>query len=198
MNTEDSEFERIAEEAKRRAAQKPSMTKDEALKMALGFIERVNQDGWILADFEPQMYSTIAALKEALAQPEGCQCPACKVTPHASDCAVHNEPAYPKGVCNCRAQPEQEPVAYDKTEMNCFVQDLYDKKMQEGKQGHYETMFHVFHQAIKRIQPQRPWQGLADEEIKALASWRPSYDQMPALMVLAKDIQNSLKERNNG
>ena len=46
------------------------MTKDEALKLALGFIERVNQDGWILADFEPQMYSTIAALKEALAQPE--------------------------------------------------------------------------------------------------------------------------------
>ena len=47
------------------------------------------------------------------------------------------------------AQPEQEPVAYDKTEMNCFVQDLYDKKMQEGKHGHYETMFHVVHQAIK-------------------------------------------------
>ena len=47
------------------------------------------------------------------------------------------------------AQPEQEPVAYDKTEMNCFVQDLYDKKMLEGKHGHYETMFHVVHQAIK-------------------------------------------------
>ena len=46
-------------------------------------------------------------------------------------------------------QPEQEPVAYDKTEMNCFVQDLYDKKMLEGKHGHYETMFHVVHQAIK-------------------------------------------------
>ena len=48
------------------------------------------------------------------------------------------------------AQSEQEPVAYDKTEMNCFVQDLYDKKMQEGKHGHYETMFHVVHQAIKK------------------------------------------------
>ena len=85
----------------------------------------------------------------ALAQPEQCQCPNCRVTLHASDCAVHNEPAYPKGACNCGAQPEQEPVAYDKTEMNCFVQDLYDKKMLEGKHGHYETMFHVVHQAIK-------------------------------------------------
>ena len=51
------------------------------------------------------------------------------------------------------SQPEQEPVAYDKTEMNGFVQDLYDKKMQEGRHGHYETMFHVVHQAIKRATP---------------------------------------------
>ena len=44
------------------------MDKDEALKLALEFIERVNRDGWILADFEPEMYSTITAIKEALAQ----------------------------------------------------------------------------------------------------------------------------------
>ena len=46
------------------------MTKDEALKLALDFIERVNKDGWILADFEPEMYAAITAIKEALAQPE--------------------------------------------------------------------------------------------------------------------------------
>ena len=46
------------------------MTKDEALKLALEFIERVNKDGWILADFEPQMYQAITAIKDALAQPE--------------------------------------------------------------------------------------------------------------------------------
>jgi hypothetical protein len=40
----------------------------EALKLALEFIERVNKDGWILADFEPEMYATITAIKEALAQ----------------------------------------------------------------------------------------------------------------------------------
>jgi hypothetical protein len=32
----------------------------------------------------------------------GCQCDACKEVKHDSDCAVHNEPAYPKGKCNCR------------------------------------------------------------------------------------------------
>jgi hypothetical protein len=47
----------------------------------------------------------------------------------------------------------QEPVAYNKTEVNGFVQDLYDKKMQEGKHGHYETMFHCVHQAIAKVTP---------------------------------------------
>ena len=42
----------------------------QALELGLEFIERVNKDGWILADFEPQMYETITAIKEALAQPE--------------------------------------------------------------------------------------------------------------------------------
>ena len=62
------------------------------------------------------------------------------------------------------AQPEQEPVAYGKTELNCFAQDLYDQKMQEGKHGHYETMFHVVHQAIKRTTPPQR-KPLTDEEI---------------------------------
>jgi len=44
------------------------MTKDKALEMALKFIERVNRDGWILEDFEPQMYACINAIKEALTQ----------------------------------------------------------------------------------------------------------------------------------
>jgi hypothetical protein len=43
----------------------------------------------------------------------------------------------------------------------------------------------------------REWVGLTDEEIKALSSWWPSYDQMPALMTLARDIENTLKEKNN-
>ena len=42
------------------------MSKDEALNLALKFIERVNKDGWILADFEPDMYATLDAIKEAL------------------------------------------------------------------------------------------------------------------------------------
>jgi len=55
------------------------MTKDEALQMALELIERVNQDGWVLADFEPEMYACIAAIKEALSQPVKGLCAECGV-----------------------------------------------------------------------------------------------------------------------
>lgn len=51
------------------------MTDREAMKQALDFIERVNKDGWMLADFESQMYAILAALREALAQPAPVQEP---------------------------------------------------------------------------------------------------------------------------
>lgn len=44
-----------------------------------------------------------------------------------------------------------EPVACDKTDLNAFVQNLYDVKMREGKHGHYETMFYVVQQTIKHV-----------------------------------------------
>ena len=52
-----------------------------------------------------------------------------------------------------RQAAQQALEAYDKTAMNSFVQNLYDEKMQEGKHGHYETMFHVVHEAVKRFAP---------------------------------------------
>ena len=59
-----------------------------------------------------QMQSSVDKAVNRMAQPEQCQCPNCRVTLHASDCAVHNEPAYPKGACNCGEQPKNEPVAW--------------------------------------------------------------------------------------
>ena len=44
-----------------------------------------------------------------------------------------------------------QPVAqYDKTEMNAFVTDLYQRKITTGQHGFYETLFHVVHKAIER------------------------------------------------
>jgi hypothetical protein len=93
------------------------------------------------------------------------------------------------------AQPEQEPVAYDKTEMNGFVQDLYDKKMQEGKHGHYETMFHVVYQAIKRVSPpalpQRTWVGLTDREFEEVTHGMEDLEDCWIA------IEAKLKQKNN-
>jgi len=70
-----------------------------------------------------------------------------------------DDPAGMKDLCvamdalRTALEQQAEPVAYDKTAMNSFVIDLYDSKMKEGKHGHYESMFHVVHQAIKRFAP---------------------------------------------
>ena len=44
------------------------MNKDEAMQQALELIERLNKHGWILADFEAEVYAAITALKAALEQ----------------------------------------------------------------------------------------------------------------------------------
>ncbi len=61
---------------------------------------------------------------------------------------------------------QRKPLTYDKTELNCFAQDLYDQKMREGKHGHYESMFHVIHQCVKKVaSPPAQRKPLTDEEI---------------------------------
>ena len=89
---------------------------------------------------------------------------------------------------------EQEPVAYDKTEMNGFVQDLYDKKMQEGRHGHYETMFHVVHQAIKRATPPQRT-PLTEDEIEELFQTASDADEEVHIR-FARAIESKLKEFN--
>lgn len=91
-----------------------SNTSKEALQQALEALDHNSLFTNLMPGYDGRIiekaYKAInKALAEQPAQPEGCQCPACKVTPHTSDCAVHNEPAYPKGGCNCGAQPEHEP-----------------------------------------------------------------------------------------
>ena len=41
------------------------------------------------------------SLIEVIDKSQGCNCERCDIRPHASDCAVHNMPAYPNGPCDC-------------------------------------------------------------------------------------------------
>lgn len=82
------------------------MTKDEALKLALKALrQRAPLNSIEAIEFDNKINQAITAIKEALSS---CQCQECKVVLHASDCAVHNEPAYPKGECDCGAQSAQQ------------------------------------------------------------------------------------------
>lgn len=140
--------------------------KDEALRLALEALGHFEKAG--LATLKT--IHAITAIREALAeqpaqQPEPCQCPECQVTPHASDCAVHNEPAYPNGACNCRAQPEQEPVAWRNAALR-VGEDLCSV----GPFGYYDmTAEQWLDWALSVVTvhtppPQHTWQGLTDEE----------------------------------
>lgn len=74
----------------------------EDLKLALEALE--DSEDHLAKPYSTDARRAIAAIKAALAQ-EQCQCPECQIKPHTSDCAVHSEPAYPRGGCNCGAQP---------------------------------------------------------------------------------------------
>jgi hypothetical protein len=110
------------------------------------------QDAWKFHRVEDNAKQAITALREALAQPVQEQPVSCRFCHSEKGCWAWQ--CYKCGEIDDVQQPPplpvQEPVAYDKTEMNSFVIDLYDEKMKEGKHGHYETLFHCVHQAIKR------------------------------------------------
>ena len=100
---------------------------------------------------------------------EQCQCPECQIKPHASDCAVHSEPAYPKGKCDCGAQPEQEP------KIGCVNHDCDQCKAQpEQEPVAWMDKYGEIYKDVPKVlstdkplytsPPQRPWVGLTEEE----------------------------------
>lgn len=175
------------------------MTKDEALKLALEFIERVNKDGWILADFEPQMYEAITVIKAALAQPEQepvahppCKGMNCGITrtdqEHSIECQAEHAAAIAGGQF---VKPEQEPKCGAIIEV--FGKDwrLEYMSLPVGKHKLYTQQY------TYTTPPQRTLVGLTDEERNNL--WRevvgwgdPSHDDED----LMKTIEAKLKEKN--
>ena len=137
--------------------------------------------------------------KDALTQSESCQCSACKVTPHASDCAVHSEPAYPKGKCDCGAQPEQEPVVWMYQDKS--THEVRFQKHMRGFVDHgatYETPLYT-------APPQRTWVGLTDEEVIGIGNASSLKAKLTSTGIIihpdgiknfAQTIEAKLKEKN--
>ena len=139
------------------------MTKDEALKLALSALNEVRQETFRLMKdsqtlySEKKMWEAIYTIKKVLAQPE--QEPVAWGVFEGNLHDMFFSPSEAQEMADLKGThaevrplyttPPQRKPQYDKTKMNCFVQDLYDKKIQEGKHGQYEAMFHVVHRAIE-------------------------------------------------
>jgi len=151
------------------------MTK-EVMQQALECIERLNQHGWILADFEDEVYAAINALREALAQ----------------DKLRGLENLMEESITALKAaleQPEQEPVAY-----------------YHPRSGFYWAKpTSIFAPTVVDVPPvplyvkwraaQRPWQGLDEDDIRGLYGKDLKYRDGD-YMRYAKAIVAKLKERN--
>lgn len=128
--------------------------------------------------------------KEVLAQPEQ------EPVAHWSDCAVHSEPAYPKGECDCggfAAPPqrtEQEPVAWMHVQGNYkepSFRGLADDEVERGWEQY----------PLYNTPPQRTWVGLTDEEIQECYSEAYKIVQGRQLEIaFYKTIEAKLKQKN--
>ena len=116
----------------------------------------------------------IEALRTALAQPE-----------HSSDCAVHNEPAYPAGECDCGLVSGI--VAWaDAFDIGREGHDFWVSRQQPAKDG-----------VPLYTNQQREWVGLTDDEIEKC--WNdliatPDFSRL----TVTRAVETKLKEKNSG
>ena len=141
------------------------MNDKELLQQALKILELIRSEGktTVVGD------AVMQAIRARLSAPK-----------HWSDCAVHSEPAYPAGECDCGLVP----VAWaDKHDIEREGHDFYVNRQQPAKNG----------VPLYTAQPQREWQGLTDEEIMDLcaAQWASHPIEV------ARIIEAKLKEKNN-
>ena len=103
----------------------------------------------------------------ALAQPEQ------EPVAHWSDCAVHSEPAYPKGECDC---------GYDAGVQWQKSQQALDKKADNARE------------LGLNYEPQRTWVGLTESERRLINfQWQDGNGTAPEIIDL---VEAKLKEKN--
>ena len=146
------------------------MTDRELMQMALDALMRLEQDTFHPAKVFPYR-PAIIALRARLAQPEQ----------RSGDCLL-------TGVCASeghrieKAQPEPEPVAW-KYETPDYVSLQWEPTRGDWRDGTWTPLY--------TAPPQRPWQGLTDEEAEHIYA---EYWNDVAMFIEA--IEAKLKEKN--
>ena len=130
------------------------MTQDDIIRMAaqqaLNLIERLNLRGWILADFEEEVYASIAALKVALAQPplpeqepdrRALQAEGTHPAPCARHCEAKAFEIEIRGLKSAlkQAQPVQEPTPWRDMVVVSLVREGVNKHKARELADHFAT-----------------------------------------------------------
>ena len=161
------------------------MNKDKAMQQALELIERHNMRGWILADFEDEVYATLNSLKAALEQPP---LPVQEPTPWRDMIVVTlvregiNKHKARELADHFAAQPVQEPVG-EVVEVN-----------NDGFKCEFSQLLAIGTKLyIAPPAPQRPWVALTEQDMPSGEDLMFDHRYFIAGLVYAAKV---LKEKN--
>ena len=103
---------------------------------------------------------------------------------HASDCAVHSEPAYPAGPCDCHLS----------------IESRLDEMITHAYQGSTDAADEIRQELVERYKAMQPatWVGLTDEEFEAVLPYCHSEFDLQEYKDFARDIEAKLREKNGG
>lgn len=98
---------------------------------------------------------------------------------HWSDCAVHSEPAYPAGPCDCHLS----------------IVSRLDELMTHAYQGSSEAAQEIAKELIEKFDRALHWQNLTIEEINEVLG-SDIHDEPSGTLEFVRAIEAKLKEKN--
>ena len=98
---------------------------------------------------------------------------------HASDCAVHSEPAYPAGPCDCHLS----------------IASRLDELMTHAYQGSTEAADEISKELIEKFDRALHWQNLTIEEINEVLG-SDIHDEPSGTLEFVRAIEAKFREKN--
>lgn len=98
---------------------------------------------------------------------------------HWSDCAVHSEPAYPAGPCDC----------------HLAIASRLDELMTHAYQGSSEAAQEIANELIEKFDKALRWQNLTIDEINEVLG-ADIHDEPSGTLEFVRAIEAKLKEKN--
>ena len=98
---------------------------------------------------------------------------------HASDCAVHSEPAYPAGPCDCHLS----------------IASRLDELMTHAYQGSSEAADKIAAELVEKFDKSLRWQNLTIDEINEVLG-ADIHDEPSSLLWFIRAIEDKLREKN--